>query len=154
MYSKVLVPIMGKYTKELTDSTLDLINEREVELIALYVVDDSVPFLTPRNIKKAMVIELKAKGEMFLNQFEKKIDLKNNENITLKKKLVEGKPAELIVKTAEEECIDVIVMGTGKSIVDKHLLGSVSEEVVHFAPCTIHLVRTIEKIPCEKQKSN
>jgi len=151
MYNKVLVPIMGKYCKELVESTLDLINGRDIELIALYVVDDSVPFLTPKNIKEAMVIELKAKGELFLNEFEERIDLENNKNISLKKKLMEGRPAELIVKIAKEECIDVIVMGTGKSIVDKHLLGSVSEEVVHFSPCTIHLVRTIENKECEAQ---
>lgn len=59
MYSKVLVPIMGNYTKELVDSTLDLIGDREVEIIGLYVVDDSVPFLTPKKIKEAMVVELK-----------------------------------------------------------------------------------------------
>ncbi|WP_231624080.1 hypothetical protein [Methanobrevibacter arboriphilus] len=52
MYSKVLVPIMGNYTKELVDSTLDLIGgDREVEIIGLYVVDDSVPFLTPKKNK-------------------------------------------------------------------------------------------------------
>ena len=144
MYSKVLVPLMGKYCKELVESTLDLVNGRKIELTALYVVDDSVPFLTPKNIKETMVIELKAKGKAFLNEFEEMIDLENNKNISLEKKIMEGEPAELIVKTAEDYCVDVIVMGTGKSIVDKHLLGSVSDEVVHFAPCTIHLVRTIE----------
>jgi len=149
MYNKVLVPIMGKYCKELVESTLDLINGRKIELIALYVVDDSVPFLTPRNIKETMVIELKAKGKLFLNEFEEMVDLKNNKNISFKKILTEGNPAEEIVRIAKEECIDVIVMGTGKSIVDKHLLGSVSEEVVHFSPCTIHLVRTIENKECE-----
>lgn len=153
MYSKVLVPIMGKYSKELVESTLDLINGREVELTIIYVVDDSVPFLTPKNIKETMVTELKAKGEIFLNEFEEMLDLENNKNISLKKKLMEGKPAELIVKTAEDYCVDVIVMGTGKSIVDKHLLGSVSDEVVHFAPCTIHLVRTIENKACKNQDS-
>ncbi|MCL2687677.1 MAG: universal stress protein [Methanobrevibacter sp.] len=149
MYNKVLVPIMGKYCKELVESTLDLINGRNIELTALYVVDDSVPFLTPKNIKETMVIELKAKGKLFLNEFEEMVDLENNKNISLKKRLMEGKPAELIVNVAKEECIDVIVMGTGKSIVDKHLLGSVSEEVVHFAPCTIHLVRTIDGGSCK-----
>ncbi|MBZ9570300.1 universal stress protein [Methanobrevibacter sp. TMH8] len=149
MYSKVLVPIMGKYSKNLVESTLDLIDGRDVELIALYVVDNSVPFLTPKTIKETMVIELKAKGEIFLNEFEELIDLEKNKNISLRKELIEGKPAELIVKIAEDNCVDVIVMGTGKSIVDKHLLGSVSEEVVHFAPCTIHLVRTIDKTTCD-----
>jgi len=57
--------------------------------------------------------------------------------------MTEGNPAVEIVKTAADENVDVIVMGTGKSIVDKHLLGSVSEKVVHSAPCTILLVRTI-----------
>ena len=146
MYRNVLVPIMGKYTEELIESTLDLIDGREVELIALYVADDSVPFLTPRHIKKEILVELKSRGETFLNQFEKMLDLEKNNNITLKKELLEGDPADLIVQTAEKNCSDVIIMGTGKSIIDKHLLGSVSEKVVHLAPCTIHLVRTIEKI--------
>ncbi|MBI4813101.1 MAG: calcium/sodium antiporter [Methanobacterium sp.] len=47
-----------------------------------------------------------------------------------------------IVKVAEDEGVDLIVLGTGKNIVDKRLLGSVSEKVVHSAPCTILLVRT------------
>jgi nucleotide-binding universal stress UspA family protein len=146
MYAKVLVPIMGKYNEELAESTIDLIGDRQIELIGLYVVDDSVPFLTPKTIKESIAIELKAKGEIFLNEFEELLNLNENKNISFKKELVEGKPAELIVKIAEDNCVDVIVMGTGKSIVDKHLLGSVSEEVVHFAPCTIHLVRTIDKL--------
>lgn len=151
MYKNVLVPIMGKYTKNLVESTLDLIDGREVNLIALYVVDDSVPFLTPKKIKETMVIELKTKGEIFLNEFEESLNFEENKNVSLEKKLMEGKPAELIVKTAEDNCVDVIIMGTGKSIVDKHLLGSVSEEVVHFAPCTIHLVRTIDGGTCKTQ---
>lgn len=149
MYSKVLVPIMGKYGEEMAESTLDLINDREFEIIALYVVDDSVPFLTPKSIKKTMVEELRVKGKLFLNEFEKILKLENHPNISIKKMLLEGKPADLIIDIAKKECVDVIVMGTGKSIVDKHLLGSVSEEVVHFAPCTIHLVRTIEEGVCK-----
>ncbi|WP_297898595.1 universal stress protein [Methanobrevibacter sp.] len=145
MYSKVLVPIMGNYSEELVESTLDLIGDREVEIIGLYVVDDSVPFLTPKRIKEEMVIELNSKGKIFLEEFMELLNLEKNKNISFRKELSKGKPAEIIVKTAENNCVDVIVMGTGKSIVDKHLLGSVSEEVVHFAPCTIHLVRTIEK---------
>ena len=151
MYNKVLVPIMGKYNEELVESTLDLINGRNVELIVLYVVDDSFPFLTPKTIKETMAIELKNKGEIFLNEFEEILNLESNENIVLEKKLEKGKPAEIIVKMAEDNCVDVIVMGTGKSIVDKHMLGSVSEEVVHFAPCTVHLVRTVDMGSCKMQ---
>ncbi len=61
--------------------------------------------------------------------------------IKFKKVLLEGNPAEEIVKTAENENVDLIVMSTGKSRVDKHLLGSISEKVVHSAPCSVLLVR-------------
>jgi len=149
MYHKILVPVMGNYSEKIALSTLDLIDDREVELIILFVVDGSVPFLTPKKIKETMVEELKVKGKAFLNEFEGLLDLEKNSNIKIKKVLLEGKPAELIVKTAERECVDVIVLGTGKSIVDKHLLGSVSEEVVHYAPCTILLVRTIDDNTCK-----
>jgi len=63
--------------------------------------------------------------------------------VNFKKMMVEGNPADKIVEIAEEEAVDIIVMGTGKGIVDKHLLGSVSEKVVHSTPCTIMLVRNI-----------
>ncbi|KZX11656.1 universal stress protein [Methanobrevibacter filiformis] len=148
MYKNVIVPIMGNYIKEIAESTLDLIDDREVNLFIVYVVDGSVPFLTPKTIKEAMIKELKEKGRVFLDEFEEILELENHSNVKAKKLLLEGKPAEEIVKTAEKECADVIVMGTGKSIVDKHLLGSVSEEVIHFAPCTVHLVRTISDKTC------
>lgn len=151
MYQKILVPIMGKYSEKLAENTIDLIDNRNVEVIGLYVIDDSAPFLTPKKIKEVMAIELKKKGEVFLNEFGTVLDLSTNANISYKKMLLKGNPAEEIIRIAKEECVDVIVMGTGKSIVDKHLLGSVSEEVVHFAPCTIHLVRTIENKSCEAQ---
>ncbi|MDZ4170638.1 MAG: universal stress protein [Methanobacteriaceae archaeon] len=46
---------------------------------------------------------------------------------------------------AEKEDVEVIIMGTGKSKIDKHFLGSVSEKVVHSAPCTVLLIRTKQK---------
>ncbi len=144
MYKKILVPIMGKYNEKIAESTVDLINKRDAEVISLYVIDDSVPFLTPKKIKEEMAIELKEKGKHFLDRFEDLLNLDINTNISFKKILAEGKPAEEIIRLAKNENIDVIIMGTGKSIIDKHLLGSVSDEVVHYAPCTIHLVRTFD----------
>ncbi|MDR3291874.1 MAG: universal stress protein [Methanobrevibacter sp.] len=145
MYNKILVPTMGEYINQLIDHTRNLIDGRNVEIIAVYVVDDSVPFLTPSNVKEEMIEELKLKGGYFLDKFEKLIDLKNNPNISLKKVLKKGKPDEVIVSLAKEKDVEMIILGTGKSIIDKHLLGSVSEKVVHHAPCDIFLVRTINK---------
>ena len=51
-------------------------------------------------------------------------------------------PAPAIVRYAQEESIDLIVMGThGRRGVRKLLLGSVAAEVVRLAPCSIMTVR-------------
>ncbi|KZX11654.1 universal stress protein [Methanobrevibacter filiformis] len=148
MYKKVLVPIVGQYDEEIAKNTLDLIDDRDVEVIILYVIDVPSSFLISKSVKETIFSELKSKGKIFLNNFEDLLDLENNSHITTKKLLNEGNADEKIVEIAKSECVDVIVMGTGKNIIDKHILGSVSEKVVHHAPCTIHLVRTITNKTC------
>lgn len=138
MYDKILLTTMGEYMDEIIEHTLNLI-QGEAEVICIYVVETSVPFLTPKKVKEMMIDELTAKGKDILADMSEGFD---KPGITFRGLMVEGNPADEIVKTATDEEVDVIVMGTGKSIVDKHLLGSVSEKVVHSAPCTILLVRT------------
>jgi len=144
MYEKILVTSTGEYLNEVIEHTLDLIHGRPMEVIGLYVADTSAPFLTPSKVKQMMVKELDEKGREVLKNMEQKFQ-KSNANVKFMPMLVEGDPAEKIVKIAEKENTDVIIMGTGKSKIDKHLLGSVSEKVVHSAPCTILLIRSKHK---------
>ena len=53
-----------------------------------------------------------------------------------------GVPFEAIVKVAEEERADLIVIGThGRSGLNRVLLGSVAERVIRLAPCPVLTVR-------------
>jgi len=53
-----------------------------------------------------------------------------------------GTPSEQIVKLAEKEEAQVIVMGThGRTGIERALLGSVTEKVVRHAPCGVFVVR-------------
>lgn len=53
-----------------------------------------------------------------------------------------GVPFEEIVKIADEERVDMIVMGThGRSGLNRVLLGSVAERVIRLAPCPVLTVR-------------
>jgi universal stress protein A len=53
-----------------------------------------------------------------------------------------GVPFEEIVKVAEEERADMIVMGThGRSGLNRVLLGSVAERVIRLAPCPVLTAR-------------
>ena len=54
-----------------------------------------------------------------------------------------GSPDSRIVETAEEWLADLIVVGShGYSRWERLLLGSVSDSVVHHAPCSVLVVRT------------
>jgi len=128
---------------EIIENTLNILSDKDAEVLFIYVVETSVPFLTPKKVKEMMIAELKKRGEEILHDMEKAFEKYQSSGIKFKPIMAEGNPADEIVKTANDENVDVIVMGTGKSIVDKHLLGSVSEKVVHSAPCTILLVRTV-----------
>jgi nucleotide-binding universal stress UspA family protein len=52
-----------------------------------------------------------------------------------------GSPSNEILKTIEEDGVDLVVMGTsGKKDFDVLLLGSVAEKVVRNAKCTVTIV--------------
>jgi nucleotide-binding universal stress UspA family protein len=142
VYKKILVTSTGEYLDQIAKETMELIADWDTDLIGVYVVETSTPFLTPKKVKEMMVAELTQRGKQVLDAMEEKFKAPH---IHFSKILKEGDPADEIVKIAEKNDVDLLVMGTGKSIVDKHLLGSVSEKVVHSAPCTILLIRTVSE---------
>lgn len=59
-----------------------------------------------------------------------------------------GVPFTEIVKAAEQEVADMIVMGThGRSGLNRLLLGSVAERVIRLAPCPVITVRQPNEEP-------
>jgi nucleotide-binding universal stress UspA family protein len=57
--------------------------------------------------------------------------------------LLEGNPADELLKVARDKAIDLIVMGThGSSGLTRLLMGSVAESVLRKAPCPVLTVRT------------
>jgi len=59
--------------------------------------------------------------------------------------VVMGKPSAEIIRFAQENAIDMIVLGThGKGMLDQALFGSTTERVVRRAPCPVLTVRLRE----------
>jgi len=53
-----------------------------------------------------------------------------------------GPPAESIIAVAERAGASAIIVGTsGKSVLDRMLIGSVSEHVVRTSPCSVIVVK-------------
>ena len=60
----------------------------------------------------------------------------------LRQLVMEGRPADVICRTAADEHVDAIIIPThGHSGLKHVLLGSVAEKVVRHAPCSVLVVR-------------
>lgn len=141
MYKKILLPTDGsKYAEKAAKHAIWIASHSNAEVIALNVVDTSSLVGLPAEDLTVRVTEiLKEEGQKSLEtitnimeQLEKEKGLKTDVKIISISK--EGSPADVILKTVEEEDVDLIVMGTsGKHGLDRFLLGSVTEKVVRSA---------------------
>ncbi len=63
-------------------------------------------------------------------------------NVPVERHLLAGDPADAIIRLAETDNIDLIVMGThGRRGLSRLLMGSVAEAVVRAAPCPVLTVK-------------
>ncbi len=141
MYQKILLPTDGsKYAEKAAKHAIWIAGHSNAELIALNVVDTSSLVGLPAEDLTIRVSEiLKEEGHKSLDSISNLIEELEKEDefktgVKLTKESKEGSPADIILKTVEDENIDLIVMGTsGKHGLDRFLLGSVTEKVVRAA---------------------
>jgi nucleotide-binding universal stress UspA family protein len=69
-------------------------------------------------------------------------DLAKANEVASERLVVEGNPASEILRIAEDNKIDLIVMGSiGKTGLEKFLMGSVAEKVVHNSRLPVLIIR-------------
>ena len=95
------------------------------------------------NVAKDLVMTVERamneEGERVLNQAESLLPLHAG---SLSKQLEMGSPAETIIKMAQEENVDLVVMGArGMGRIREQIFGSVSHRVMTHAPCSTLLVK-------------
>lgn len=80
---------------------------------------------------------------VFLQEAAKKVgSFFSGENIAISTEVLAGSPESAIVERAEETVADLIVVGShGYRAWERLLIGSVSDSVVHHAPCSVLVVR-------------
>lgn len=73
----------------------------------------------------------------------KLIEIFSGKNIIIKTELLNGSPESRIVEIAEATQADLIIVGShGYNRWERLLLGSVSDSVIHHAPCSVLVVRS------------
>jgi len=128
--------------------TRDLFRSRPgVEVIILHVVSSFQHLMTPSHelglarwseLLREMEQAARAKAREFMREIE---ELFGEETRTTVMVTV-GDPASEIVHLAKEEKADLVILGSrGLGQVQSLLLGSVSDRVVHLAPCPVLVVR-------------
>ena len=121
-----------------TRQALYLAKTTGAELVILHVVETSFAWYTG-DFYQQIVDELRGFGERVLEQA---VQIANAEGVEPRTMSVDGQSGTAIVRIAEREGADLIVMGAlGRSMVEEALVGSISQYVVRHAPCPVLIVK-------------
>jgi nucleotide-binding universal stress UspA family protein len=139
MYKKILVPTDGsEFAKKAEKHALFLSKVSGAEIIAVSVTENNFVNGLPLDDEVYQLNQiLKERSEENLKEF----DELNEEDLKVTHIIREGSPARVILEVAQEEDIDLIVMGSsGKSGFDRFIMGSVADKVVNSAKCAVLVV--------------
>ncbi len=164
-YNKILVPYdSSKPSETALDhaikiakmSSISSTADTTVNVILLYVVQDiPVPstfgaglfksnktgdMITLEQYLKDITLEIKTDAKKML---EENIDkYRNIENISLQSQVLIGDPSDEIIIFANDEKVDLIIMGTtGLGGIKKFVFGSVAKNVSEKAKCPVMLIQ-------------
>lgn len=149
MYDKILLPTDGSKNSEKAIAHAVTIAEFEdAEIIVLNVVDSVYLTGLPEE-------DLITKSEMIMEEESRKVlervesiieDLEKEKgssakNVKITSKTIEGNAADVILKVSESEDVDMIVIASsGKHMLDRFLLGSVTEKTVRHSTIPILVI--------------
>jgi nucleotide-binding universal stress UspA family protein len=147
MFKKILLPTDGSEASERAgEYAISTANLNGADIIVLNVIDTSyLNSLPQRELREKLDEELREEGKISVEEFKKKIEDEqcagNCKNIKLITMVKQGRPADVILETAEEDNVDHIVMGkSGKHGLERFLLGSTTERVVRGAKVPVSII--------------
>jgi nucleotide-binding universal stress UspA family protein len=153
MFKKILVAIDGSESShDVFKTALDLAKADNASLLLLHVLSfeeqNSLSISMPTGLEYFQAVDSKTLEiyreqwqtyeQKSLNLLKSLADRSTAEGITTEFHQIAGGPGRKICEFAQSEEIDLIVMGhRGISALNELLLGSVSNYVLHRAPCSV-----------------
>lgn len=140
MYDTILVPCDGSPESErAADHALELAERFDAGVLALFVAESgSARLRSPSGTHEQRV----RRGTEAIEALRRRAERRG---VAVETTVAEGDPAAVIIDVAGSDGVDLIVMGThGRRGVKRFVLGSVAEEVVRQAPCSVMTVRSDE----------
>ena len=145
LYDRILVPTDGSTGVErAVQHAIDLAVEHGATVHALYVVNSASYAGMPMESSWDGIDEmLRADAEEAVGLVE---GLGDDYEVPVETAIIDGTPSSDIVRYAESEDCDLIVMGThGRGGIDRLLLGSVAEKVVRGSSVPVLTVRVTDE---------
>jgi nucleotide-binding universal stress UspA family protein len=141
MYKKILIATDGSEpNKKAISYGIELAKLSEAKVYAVFVVDTASFASIPMDTGWEMMYELLQKEGTDATRLVE--DDAKAFGVDVESAVIEGHPSHEIIEFAENNDIDLIVMGTlGKSGLDRFLLGSVAEKVSRNAKVPVLVVR-------------
>jgi nucleotide-binding universal stress UspA family protein len=144
MYKKVLVPLDGSTLAEFVLSHVGTVVEGcSSEITYLRVVEPAIYTDDSSPLKWQVLDRINAENHKAADQYLTEIMSRiHYDNVQLRKAVIMGKPTEGIIKYAEQNDIDLIILAThGRSGVRRLVWGSVAEHVLRTACVPILMIR-------------
>ena len=143
MYDDILIPTDGSDgVQDAIEEGIGLAKQTTATVHALYIVDDRDYGTLPDAKWIGLQEALETEGERAVEAVAERSEDAGVETVTT---IEEGIPQDEIVAYADNEDVDVIVMGThGRAGVNRLLLGSVTENVIRRTDVPVHVVRISE----------
>ena len=144
MFSRILVAVDGSpFAERALAHAVDLSKKYEAKLLIVHVVLRRFYSVTPSEAgvlaTTVFVKEMESEGKEIIaksDEFAKKA------GVPYECRLVQGVPADEIVRLAQLEKVDLVVLGSrGLSEVRAFLLGSVSDKIIHHAKCPVLIIK-------------
>ena len=140
MYKKILIPTDGsEQAKKAAKHAKWIAKSGNSDILVLNVYEtSSLNPIRSRELKKDM-------KKLWIDDARKNLEevlkILNGSNLKINSQVKEGRPAETILETINDEKIDLVVMGSsGKNAIDRIFIGSVAEKVVRSAPTAVMIV--------------
>jgi len=138
MYDRILLPTDGsRGNSRAVEQAIGLAAQSDARLHVLFVIED-LPY-APEMMDGQVEARLREIGEEAISDIRQRAA---DAGVSVETALEDGTPHQSILEYADEERMDLIVMGThGRSGLDRYLLGSVTERVVRGADTPVLTVR-------------
>ena len=147
MNKKILLPIDNSEASEKAgEYAIKTADPSGADIIVLHVIDTYYLKSLPQpDLREKLDKQFREEGKEAVEKFEKKIEDEqcegNCKNINLISMIKEGKPEDIILKTADELDVDQIIIGkSGKHGLEKFLVGSTTERVVRGAKVPVNVI--------------